>query len=368
MSRLIDNVKNRVFGRPCRIDINKLRTGDILLTRSPSAISRIIRVGTFGKFSHAMICSGAPLFTEAVGLGVINVNIRNFYARNSGNIVVLRVRDNAHIAIAEKAGGIASASFGSKYSVLKAVNSAVPLSRSIDDYTTFCSMLVAASYERAGLSLIDGRDPGKITPKHVAKCKLFHDITKSVLIHGDIAEFTGMECLEDNRQMNPAREQTVHMQKIVDDYVDRVVEIAEKFGRPVIDMPNMFPMIFYIGILFVEEPAARSDLLALDKELCVHVQALCDGIEKLKQLETRKLIKSLAGGGFGQSQVDYYRDIRAASARGLAERKESLEETSKLYNACKLECVLSLMMHHESSLKGIEDRIFMLDSYFNQIA
>src|SRR5688572_5318902 len=98
---------------------------------------------TLGQFSHAMICIEPPIFTEAEGNGVFNVDLSNFYVHRYYNVKILRLKaEHGGDRIAKKAANFAMSRFGSRYSIRKAITSIFPFINPDENPTTFCSMLV----------------------------------------------------------------------------------------------------------------------------------------------------------------------------------------------------------------------------------
>src|SRR4051812_33539108 len=100
----------------------------------------------------------------------------------------------------------ALACFSSRYSVEKAITGIFPSVKHISKRTTFCSMLVAAAYEQAGLSLVSSAAAEKVTPEKLSKSEFLEGVTHSVLIF-DLPKVpkNGMERLERRRAKNLAR-------------------------------------------------------------------------------------------------------------------------------------------------------------------
>lgn len=67
------------------IDINKLKIGDILLTKDKNPVSKVIRAFTWSGYSHAMIYVGNYSFIHSLTDGGVKAqNIeREFFKRKS---------------------------------------------------------------------------------------------------------------------------------------------------------------------------------------------------------------------------------------------------------------------------------------------
>lgn len=172
--------------RVWRANLRQVRPGDVLLTRnvySDSAYDRTqsstICKATGGKFSHAMICTQAPTFIEAVGHGVSNLSIQNCFAYNADNVRLLRYT-NAEISTS--ASRAALLFLGRPYSVKRAIASVLPEVGSTDseDHGIFCSALVAAAYIAAKSPEFIGLNPMKVTPRTLEEMGSFNDVTQEV--------------------------------------------------------------------------------------------------------------------------------------------------------------------------------------------
>src|SRR5262249_5765908 len=113
-----------------KIDVSKIRAGDVLLTRNVETSSTKGRLqssaimrATRGSFSHALLCTVPPTFIEAIGHGVSNLSVLTCFAHDLKNVRLLRYHD---ASIAAKAGSEALPLVGQKYSIKKAVRSILP--------------------------------------------------------------------------------------------------------------------------------------------------------------------------------------------------------------------------------------------------
>src|SRR4051812_43394339 len=91
-----------------KIDLKKLRPGDVLLTKNVETISpqgkiqaSLIAKVTGGNFSHTLLCTRPPTFIEAIERGVSNISAQNCFAHDLKNVRLLRYQN---LTVAERAG------------------------------------------------------------------------------------------------------------------------------------------------------------------------------------------------------------------------------------------------------------------------
>jgi len=167
----------RLFG----IDASQLEEGDVLLlATSPSATRFAIRKVTSSRFSHAAICSNAPLFVEAIGVGVCIFTIDRIAVSNPRSIKLLRVHSR-HSAVAKQAGFIASTYVTRQCWISGALTAVLSKLQLQARGKLFCSHLVAQAYAEAGLALVSDKNPTKVTPALLERSTILHDITREVL-------------------------------------------------------------------------------------------------------------------------------------------------------------------------------------------
>lgn len=193
-----------------RIDLNKLRPGDVLLTLNAEATSargkiqaNLIARATGGKFSHALLCTVPPIFIEAIGPGVSNISAQICFAHDLKNVRLLRYHDAVK---AREAGSEALSLLGKRYSVRNAVRSILPsLDESdVPDDELFCSALVAAAYRKVGAPEFSTIDPMKVTPATLEKAAYFTDATEDVFVRFlSPSNIEDMSAFDGNRVTSP---------------------------------------------------------------------------------------------------------------------------------------------------------------------
>lgn len=145
-------------------EISLLKPGDIILTSQVGAVSKMVRLSTFSKFSHAILYVGDGSFIHSDGQGVHSNNIQRLLFENDNYVEVRRVLDDAYV---DQAVMFARSQIGTSYSVKEAIRTQSPIYKGKKLNRQFCSRLVAQSYEYAGLPLVDNSD--YCTPKDLQR-------------------------------------------------------------------------------------------------------------------------------------------------------------------------------------------------------
>ena len=76
-----------------RIDIDRLRPGDIILTASHTKVGKLVRVASNGLVSHAMICVQHGSIIDSTADGVQAWNLQREYFREDEAVFVFRLID-----------------------------------------------------------------------------------------------------------------------------------------------------------------------------------------------------------------------------------------------------------------------------------
>jgi len=141
------------------LNIDKLEAGDIILTRSNSEISQLVRRLTKSEYSHAILYVGLSSCIDSDGLGVQSQNIQRLLYENESDIKVLRLKrieDRNKIA---NAIAFARQKIGTEYSIDEA--KAALLKKEIEAKERnrqFCTRFVAQAFESAGVRLVENPD------------------------------------------------------------------------------------------------------------------------------------------------------------------------------------------------------------------
>ena len=160
-------------GRTIPYDL--LQPADIIVSTTSANVSRVIRVGTFSKVSHACLYVGSLEVIEAIGEGVVNRTIEESVGADT-LAIVLRHK-NMSAAAAAIIVRYAGRQVGKKYDLAGAASAAPGVTKGFicvvspalcvglaggeaanaldQDAKFFCSELVARAYEQANMRLIN---------------------------------------------------------------------------------------------------------------------------------------------------------------------------------------------------------------------
>jgi len=164
-----------------RLDSSRLHPGDIILTTVPHSLKHTaIRAVTRSPYTHAIIVTSPPLAVEAVGAGVVRVNLGGYIIRNQASVRILRLSTEAPAAAREVAE-YAESKILRAYTLKDAVFSVVARAPESDTTQYFCSDLVARAYQHARTPLT-AKEPKKTTPGDLAESRLLKDVTGDCLV------------------------------------------------------------------------------------------------------------------------------------------------------------------------------------------
>jgi len=143
-------------------DPSQLLPGDIVLERGSGWRSKGIALADRGTYSHALLWLGNTDFIEATGDGVRVISFARVIIRKPNRWRLLRFVSAPEIAA--KAADFARNMAHRKYDLRGAVLTKAGGRRRPDPTRLFCSQLVAAAYEQAGVSIVDGLKAQQVTP------------------------------------------------------------------------------------------------------------------------------------------------------------------------------------------------------------
>nr|WP_082490298.1 YiiX/YebB-like N1pC/P60 family cysteine hydrolase [Methylobacterium sp. Leaf122] len=140
-----------------RINIDKVKPGDILLTARPGKLSKAIRTATNGTVSHALICVQRSSFIDSTSNGVQASNLQRELFDDNEQAFHFRLKVPPGQGVIEQVVDYARAEVGARYSIGEAVRSVVS-ARKRRSRKQFCSRLVAQVYSKAGIELVPNGD------------------------------------------------------------------------------------------------------------------------------------------------------------------------------------------------------------------
>src|SRR5438046_2779098 len=141
------------------LDIDKLEAGDIVLTRSNSVISQLVRRLTKSEYSHAILYVGVSSCIDSDGYGVQSQNIQRLLYENTADVKVLRLKKAKDKSEIPNAIVFARQKIGTEYSIDEAKVALLKTEiEAKEPNRQFCTRFVAQAFESAGISLVD--NPG----------------------------------------------------------------------------------------------------------------------------------------------------------------------------------------------------------------
>lgn len=198
---------------------DQVREGDVLLCTIPDdRISKLIRRITGGTFSHTAICTFRPNFTEADGPGVSEFSLDRFGLMHRGAVRFLRLKNSIKRSgeIARSAALHAYRYCTQDYSTIAAAASVIPGWNVTPKSRAFCSYLVAAAYDVAGLNLtVERKLPQKTTPADIERSPHFDDITENIVVEIFFDEIEGVDFLDRNNPTSPTQRINIARREVV---------------------------------------------------------------------------------------------------------------------------------------------------------
>nr|WP_295706198.1 YiiX/YebB-like N1pC/P60 family cysteine hydrolase [uncultured Lacinutrix sp.] len=138
------------------LDYDKLELGDIILTKSNSRISEMVRRLTKSQFSHAILYVDVSSIIDSDGYGVQSNNIQRVLIENIEDAVVLRVKSKEHKDRLEQVEFFAREKIGTEYSTQEA--KIATLTKELDakePNRQFCTRFIAQAFESAEIELVE---------------------------------------------------------------------------------------------------------------------------------------------------------------------------------------------------------------------
>lgn len=161
--------------RAYKLNMDILRPGDVVLTRSPGQpVSEAIRLVTGADFSHAILVLALPYALESAKYGVTKFQVDRMALISPENATLLRLkREVAANVDIQRVVDFAESQVTSPYAQTEVLASLFRSLPRIESGTFFCSQLVAEAYRAGGLASIDNLAPERTTPADLANSDLF---------------------------------------------------------------------------------------------------------------------------------------------------------------------------------------------------
>lgn len=140
-----------------RLNEKVLRRGDVILTTSDAAISKIIRAATISPISHAMLYVDHCSVIDATEDGVHSANTQRLFFDQHNAVFALRIEGELDPSTAVKICNYVRERIGSEYATWEAGRAWRGLGKK-GSPKQFCSRLVAQAYAANGLNLVKNTD------------------------------------------------------------------------------------------------------------------------------------------------------------------------------------------------------------------
>ncbi len=137
-------------------NLDKIKKGDILLTKESAKRSIAIRVFTISSFSHAALIVGDGSYIHADSKGVHAENLQRWLFKNKDDLQVLRYTGEG--SILDDVCDYVRSLVGTEYSKTEAMKAPLSSIKYVNSNKQFCSRLVAKAYEKSGISLVKNSD------------------------------------------------------------------------------------------------------------------------------------------------------------------------------------------------------------------
>ncbi|SRX76400.1 C40 family peptidase [Aequorivita antarctica] len=142
------------------IDLDKLKYGDIILTRSNDRTCLKIREYAKSNYSHALVYKGNKSCLESNAFGVQSVNPQRLIFENQDDAVVMRFKSPKEVHFLES--GLAKAavkvgmSYASRHELMKSYLDI--LEKANEKTRQFCTRFVAQVYDDSGIKIVSNSD------------------------------------------------------------------------------------------------------------------------------------------------------------------------------------------------------------------
>ncbi|ELN9578829.1 hypothetical protein R0D63_001565 [Enterobacter roggenkampii] len=221
----------------------KLEIGDVIFTSEKSFISWFVRLVTFSKFSHVMLCVNGTIIHSVSG-GVYAKNIQRILFNKPNEVKIFRPKKNLTAAEKSKICEYARNKILSVYALLETIYVVIPFTNTASK-KQFCSRLVAQSYKAAGRIIV--KDPNYCSPKQIMKSEFFYEVIDCIKIASEeeiafskkfnpiqLIENSTISMIKEVRKLYGKKIQTIHdiikLLIIHPEADDSVTSSAHKFG------------------------------------------------------------------------------------------------------------------------------------------
>lgn len=207
------------------IEYQKLEVGDIILTAETTFRSKTVRAFTWSGYSHAMVWVGGT-FIHSDGGGVYSKSAQRILFKKRSHVKVLRLKKKLSPLQSAQLVGYARSLVGTVYSLREAVAVKIPKRPPVTE-KQFCSRLVAQSYSKAGIKIVENFD--YCSPEEINKCSLLDEVSDCIKI-ANVHEVEFLKSRDPNQETQ-------------DDTIKMLIQIRDKFGKNLQTIENIIEFI-----------------------------------------------------------------------------------------------------------------------------
>lgn len=161
------------------LDKDKLEIADIILIKSESRISQMVRRLTGSQYSHAILYVGISSIIDSDGYGVQSNNLQRLLIENEDNAIILRIKDKDKKNLLHNVEVFARQKIGTEYSTDEAKIAAISKELNAKEPNRqFCTRFIAQAYKNANIKLVE--NPDYCVPEELLKSTLLTEV-KNVL-------------------------------------------------------------------------------------------------------------------------------------------------------------------------------------------
>lgn len=185
------------------IEKDKLEIGDIILIKSESRISQMVRRLTGSQYSHAILYVGISSIIDSDGYGVQSNNLQRLLIEKEEDTIVLRIKDNEKKQSFINVEFFARQKIGTEYSTEEAkIASIAKELQAKEPNRQFCTRFIAQAYDSSGIQLVD--NPDYCVPEDILKSP------KLVVIKDVLRKASKMEIEFANSENPLAKQREIH--------------------------------------------------------------------------------------------------------------------------------------------------------------
>lgn len=159
------------------LDLDKLRYGDVILTRSNDRTCLKIRDYSKSSYSHALIYNGNSSCLESNAFGVQSVNPQRLLFESADDAIVMRLKDPKEKYFLGNGLANASSKVGMSYASRQELMKSYLeiLEKANENTRQFCTRFVAQIYEDSGINIVANAD--YCSPKDIETSQSLTKIT-----------------------------------------------------------------------------------------------------------------------------------------------------------------------------------------------